>query len=754
MEQEKAFTQALIDSMPGLFCLVDSNGRLQRWNRNLEIVSGYSADEIAGMTMFDFFGAADAPFIQASFERAHRSGEVTLEANIRAKDGATMPYLLLGRILQFRGEQCFVGIGTDISARKRAEEEARRAESLVRLLLDSTAEGIYGLDLDGRCTMANHASVRLLGYANADSLLGRNMHELIHHTRAGGQPYPAEECLASQAARRGESAHGDNEILWRADGTSFSAEYWSYPMRVDGATVGSVVTFFDITARKAVEAELRLQVTALNAAANAIAITDRRGTIVWINQAFTTLTGYPIHEAVGRNPRDLIKSGIHDQAFYKALWKTISSGRVWAGELTNRRKDGTLYPEHMVITPVADATGKVTHFIAIKRDLTDDKRVEAQLAQSQKMDVVGRLAGGIAHDFNNLLTIINGTAEIAAMDLQEADPLWADLQQIREAGARAAALTRQLLAFSRKQVMKLELLNLNTLIDHFQPMLRRVIGDLATLVVVPNAAIGLVKADAAQIEQVILNLLLNARDAMPSGGVVTIALDNVTLEEEMAGVPARRVVRLSVTDTGVGMDDVTMNRMFEPFFTTKGQDKAAGLGLATVHGIIKQTGGAIAVSSAPGAGTTFTIDLPRVDPAVERARKTPAVAAASEAVLVVEDEAGVRRMIARVLQAAGYRVLDAANGVEAMAVLAREDVDVHVMLSDVVMPQMDGPELARKALELRPRLKVVFMSGHTDDAVLRQDIRDDRTEFIAKPFTKADLTRKIRTVLDDQAPPA
>ncbi len=383
------------------------------------------------------------------------------------------------------------------------------------------------------------------------------------------------------------------------------------------ATSSLISLAFERCERNRAEATLRLQSAALNAAADATVITDRQGTIVWINPAFTQLTGYSASESIGRNPRDLVKSGRHEPAFYEQMWSTLRKGQVWRGEMLNRRKDGTVYNEDQSITPVL-LDGSITHFVAIKRDLTDRRNLEGQFLQAQKMEVVGRLAGGVAHDFNNLLTVINGTAELALADLPSAHPLRRDFQSILDAGNRATGLTRQLLAFSRKQIAHRTRLAVGPVLTGFRSMLQRLIGEDIKLEVVADSA-GSVLADQSQLEQVILNLAVNARDAMPRGGSLYLEAANVELDEQFAlrhrGVQPGPHVRLTVRDSGQGISESVMKRIFEPFFTTKEAGKGTGLGLATVYAIVAQSKGTIWVESEINRGTTFTIYLPRIDDA-------------------------------------------------------------------------------------------------------------------------------------------
>lgn len=510
----------------------------------------------------------------------------------------------------------------------------------------------------------------------------------------------------------------------------------------------------DITARKEADSALHLRSAALHAAANAMIITDRQGTIEWVNAGFTNLTGYTAAEALGRNPRDLVRSGTHDQPFYRTMWETILRGDVWHGEMTNKRKDGTFYLEERTITPFKDEQGEVVHFIAIGRDLTEQRSLESQLLQAHKMETVGRLAGGIAHDFNNLLTVINGTVELMMLEVTRDDPFRADLKEVRDAGMRAATLTRQLLAFSRKQVMKFDVVDLNDLIVGVQTMLRRLIGEDIELVLTPTAHLGCVRADPTQIEQVLLNLSVNARDAMPSGGTLTFTTANAHVSDahhpDHPTLGAGDYVLLQVSDTGAGMPDAVRRRVFEPFFTTKGMGTATGLGLSMVYGIVKQSGGSIYATSAPGNGTTFSIYLPRVDAVSKSAtpQSSPAAVPGTETVLIVEDETGVRRVAERVLGIAGYTVLTAASGEDAVKLLTAHDGTVSLMLTDMGMPGIGGWELAERCRELRPQMKVIFTSGYSDDAVLYDGRLGRNFPFIGKPYSASELTRLVREVLD------
>lgn len=514
----------------------------------------------------------------------------------------------------------------------------------------------------------------------------------------------------------------------------------------------------DVTDAELTASTAALQSAALDAAADAVAIMDPTGTIVYVNRAFTALSGYTSEETVGRNPRDLVRSGVQQQEFYAEMWATLLAGKVWQGELVNRRKDGSTYTEEQTITPVKNDKGEITHFIAIKRDITARRALEMQYRQSQKMEGIGRLAGGVAHDLNNLLTVINGTVELMMPREGEREDHRGDLLEIRRAADRAASLTRQLLAFSRQQVLKIEVLDLNAVVGNMMKMLTRVIGEDVRMETRLTSTPCTIRADATQLEQVLMNLSINARDAMPKGGQLTISTEVVELDAAFAAThvtvkPGSHVL-LRVRDTGAGMDAATRARIFEPFFTTKEAGKGTGLGLSTVYGIVKQSGGSIWVESDPGQGTRFDIYFPALDEVPAQ----PAPVASSvpadtkqnvETILVVEDEDAIRHVAVRVLTRQGYTVIAASNGEAALSEARALGRPIDLLLTDMVMPGMTGPELAQHLREVQPDLRVLFTSGYSADAVGRQfGLSGSAWSFISKPYGLADLTKEVRRVLD------
>jgi PAS domain S-box-containing protein len=511
----------------------------------------------------------------------------------------------------------------------------------------------------------------------------------------------------------------------------------------------------DLAERKQMEeAHARLS-TAVEQAAEAIVITDTSGKILYVNPAFEKTAGYTRQEAVGQNPR-ILKSGKHDSTFYRQMWDSLAQGKVWVGRIINKKKNGALYEEEMIISPIRDSAGRIINYVAVKRDVTQEVALEEQLRQVQKMESIGQLAGGVAHDFNNILTVIQGNASllIDAKKLSEAD---VDLaKQIVHAAERAAGLTRQLLVFSRKQVMQPAHLSLNEVVGNMTKMLQRILGEDIALRSDYTSNLPLILADAGMIEQVLLNLAVNARDAMPAGGRLMIATSSETIGEEYAqqnpAATPGRCVCLSVSDTGCGIAPEHRLHIFEPFFTTKEIGKGTGLGLATVYGIVKQHRGWIEIESQVGKGTTFHIYLPAARDITAK-QKTTAVAEelphGDEVILVVEDEQPVRLLVVNLLQRCGYTVLPAVSGIAALDVWEKHKDGIQLLLTDMVLPDgMMGRELAEKLKGEKPQLKVIYTSGYSADVVGKGPSLVEGVNFLQKPYHPHKLAQTVRDCLD------
>jgi PAS domain S-box-containing protein len=502
------------------------------------------------------------------------------------------------------------------------------------------------------------------------------------------------------------------------------------------------------------ENTLRKLWRAVEQSAETVVITDLEGRIEYVNPAFEKLTGYSEQDAVGKTPR-ILKSGEQSPAQYRDLWQTVLAGNVYRGVLGNRKKNGEIYYVEKTITPVRDAEGRITHFISNDRNITEARRLQAELQQAQKMDAIGRLAGGVAHDFNNLLMVISAYAELSLDGLGAADPQRARLEEILGAARRAADLTRQLLAFSRKQMQLLQVLDLNQVVRDVIRLLPRLIGEDIELVFVPGKELGKIKADPGQVEQILMNLAANARDAMPQGGTLTIETAAVCFDQEYVHrhsiVPPGDYIMLAVTDSGEGIAPEHLAHIFEPFYTTKEEGKGTGLGLATVYGIAKQNGGFVWVYSEPGLGTTFKLYLPVISTGKALAARTKIserCEGGTETILLVEDESAVRRSAAEFLAQLGYRVLDAATGADALQIAEEFSETIDLMITDVVMPQVSGAELAGRLAGVRPRTKVLFISGYAENTVLRHGKIDVDQAFLAKPFGLQALGCKVRRMLD------
>jgi len=751
-EAGNARLAAIVNSSDDAIFSTTREGVIATWNAGAERMYGYAAEEIKGKSFSTFIPEDRRADLAGIAERLLRGERlVHFEHEDMRKDGSRLQVLLtLSPIKDATGFVTGVSIiSRDITERKRAEEELYQSRQMLQSILDTIPQRVFWKDRNMLFLGCNSAFAIDAGLKDPTEIIGKNDYDLAWGETA--ELYRADDKLVmEQETPRLNFDEPQN----RPDGSLRWLRTNKLPLRDrEGEVIGVIGTYEDITERKRVEAEHTRLVTAIEQAAETLMVTDIRGTIEYVNPAFTRITGYSREEVLGQNPR-ILKSGKQDQVFYQQLWATILRGEIWHGELINRRKEGNLYTEEMNIAPVRDALGEVTHFIATKQDVTEHKQLGQQLIQAQKMEAVGRLAGGVAHDFNNLLTIINGYAALLSEETSTEDPRRARLKEILMAGERAASLTRQLLAFSRRQVLEPRVLNLNSVLADIEKMLRRLIGEDVELVSTLKPDVGRVKVDPGQIEQVIMNLALNARDAMPEGGKLLIETSNVEIDEKYvrshSPMMPGKYVMVAVSDTGCGMDLDTQAHIFEPFFTTKEEGRGTGLGLATVYGIVKQSGGFIWVYSEPGRGSTFKIYLPFIEENVPKAKpakvRTKQVKG-SETVLVVEDEGGVRSLVCQTLASQGYKVLEAAGAAQALKISEQHTEPIHLLLTDVVMPQTDGKKLAMRLSTLHPETKVLYMSGYTDDAIVRHGILNVGTSFLQKPFLPRVLLLKIREVL-------
>jgi len=630
----------------------------------------------------------------------------------------------------------------DITDRKRTEARMR----MYGEIFAHTTEAISILDPSGHFLEQNAAHRRLLGYPD-EELLGQSPNAIL-----GSEVYSRiSEELSQKGIYRGEVG------CRTRSGTELTVDLSVVTVRNErGEAVCHVALKRDITGQKRVLAALRESEERFRSFMNntpAVAfMRDEQGRYVYVNKAFEALVGKPAAEIAGKTACDLWPPDIARQLAENDTL-VLSEGRAMDFSETTRSEEGAEREWLAVKFPFRDKQGR--RFVGcVSIDVTERKQLEDQLRQAQKMETVGRLAGGIAHDFNNLLTVVRGYAELLGERLGSDQKLRDFAQEIVKAGDRAASLTRQLLAYSRRQVLAPQVVDLNAIIANMENMLRRLIGEDIELVTVFSPDLGRVKADPAQLEQVVLNLCVNARDAMPQGGKLTIETANAVLGEDFVrshrGARPGAQVMLAVSDTGGGMDAETQNHIFEPFFTTKVEGKGTGLGLATVYGIVKQSEGYIAVESKPRKGATFKVYLPRIEDAPiapKRAETSRLKVEGSETILLVEDEEAVRSLIQRVLESKGYKVLAAASPEEAVQAADGYAGPIDLLLTDVVMPTMSGHRLAEHLAFSRPQMKVLYMSGYTDDKILLGGLLESAAHFIQKPFTPDAMVWKVAEVL-------
>ena len=636
----------------------------------------------------------------------------------------------------------------------------RESEMRYREFFENAKDAIYIHDLSGRYMLVNHAGEQLIGYTK-EEILRLSVFDVIRYEDLNQIRGKLNQKLADHAATVYEV-----EVVTK-HGRRVPVEVSSRLIYENGVPIGVQGTAREITERrerqKALKAsEERLRELIENA--NDIIFTcDMSGNINSLNRAGQKLIGYLAREAVGMNFAHFVAPEFLETAAEMLARQTTSdASTVYELEIITRCGERAALE---VSSQTIFSEGKAVGVQGVARDITERKRTEQalrasqlQLQQSQKLEAVGQLAGGVAHDFNNLLTAIIGYSQLSLRRLDSEDPVARNINEIMKAAGRAASLTRQLLAFSRKQILEAKVLDLNLVVNDMSQMLRRLISEDVELSTIAATDLDKVKADCGQIEQIIMNLAVNARDAMPSGGKLTIETANVVLDDEYAqqNLPTEpgAYVMLSVSDTGVGMDQQTLSRIFEPFFTTKAIGKGTGLGLSTVYGIVKQSGGYIWASSELGRGTTFRVYLPRVDALTVKEKLrlvSPPAPRGSETILLVEDDEQVREIVRQILERQGYRTITAPNGEQALAVAHRHIGRIHLTITDVVMPQMNGRELAERLAHSRPDMKILYMSGYTDDATMRLGLLDKQFQFIQKPFAADALASKVRDTLDAPA---
>jgi two-component system, cell cycle sensor histidine kinase and response regulator CckA len=739
-QEAEHYFRAVFESAVDAIVIMDDEARFLEANAAACVLFGVPRAGLLERRLPDL--VPDRAHFAASWAASLRDGFVKGRGLILRPDGTT-------REVEFAATASFrpgrhLSVMRDVTETHHAQRALQESNERYRVLFERHPQAIVVADAQTLKILAvNDAAVAQYGYTRG---------EFLQLTLKDLRPPEDVPALVERLSDRTAAMPQGPWRHLRKDGTLIDVEVAAHPlMWGDRPAWHGVIT--DVTARTRAEADLRLRERVMEGMSQGLLIADATRpdrAAIYVNRGFERITGYSAAEVLGRNPR-FLQGPDTDMASAQKIKAALAAGEPTSVEILNYRKDGTTYWNHLSITPIRDENGRLTHFVGLQTDITERRRLEDQLRQSQKMEAVGTLAGGVAHDFNNMLMVVNGYSEQVARKLGPDDPLRRKVEEIRRAGERATALTRQLLAFSRKQVLAPRVLDLNTVINGLEKMLRRLIGEHIDMVVVPGRAVGRVKADAGQIEQVVMNLVVNARDAMPNGGGIRLETEDVTVGPDEArarlGLTAGRYALVTVADNGTGIDAATLPHIFEPFFTTKSAGKGTGLGLSTVYGIVKQSGGYVGVTSTPGVGTTFRVYLPSTSEPLAAAGPDATLALrppGQGTVLVAEDDPNVRGLVCTSLEDAGYSVLEARHAGEAVELCERYKAGIDLLLTDLVMPQMNGRELARRVADLRPGIRTLYMSGYAEPELLEGMAEDS---FLAKPFTTDALMSRVRDIL-------
>jgi len=752
-EANKSRLAAIVESSDDAILAKSLDGKVLTWNGGAEKIFGFKAEEIIGRPISLIISPELRNELQQVSDRVKNGEHITnYETRRIRKDGKTIDVSLsVSPVFNADGEICALSsIARDITARKLKEQ-------LFFASVESAPIAMLMINRQGKMVLANEEAERLFRRTR-EELLGQPVEILVPERFRWHHPQLRTSFFQHPEPRR--MGAGRDLYGLRKDGTEFPVEIGLNPVRTgDEEYVLSVIA--DLTERRRAEQHAKMQSAKLQEQAHIIdlahiLVRDTEGKIVFWSQGAEKLYGWTKDEVLGRDSHEVLKTVFPISRDEIEL--ELKQKGSWEGELKhfNKRGKQLTVASHWVVHQNADNSESA--ILELNNDVTPLKDLEEQLLQSQKMEAIGRLAGGIAHDFNNLLTAILGYSQIAKSQTSPDDPLHTELSIIENAGRRAASLTAQLLAFSRKQVLLPKLLDLNSIVSEIGLMLQRLISENIELKVETEPDLNRIKADPSQMNQVLMNLALNARDAMPKGGKLTIETKNIYLSEGYARehneVLPGPYVMIAITDTGRGMDRVTQERVFEPFFTTKPRGEGTGLGLSTVYGIVKQSGGHIWVYSELGRGTTFKIYFPQAELDSEQTGDeniAPETMHGTESVLIVEDEESLRKLAAKVLRLNGYQVFEASNAEAALELIAGSKSPIDLVLTDVIMPGMGGILLSEKLREQLPSAKVVFMSGYTDSAIVHQGVLDPGIPFLQKPFSPDYLALTIRRVLDGKS---
>ncbi len=753
LRESEALYRSLFTLAPSGVVLLGEEGRILAFNDQAHQQLGYTRQEFGSLRLADLHSEEQRPVVEEKMAQILGTGDEKFECRHRTKSGETRDVLFTARRVEIGGRRRLLSVWEDITDRTRAEQELRASEARFRAIFEQAAVGVVQVEMPtGRYVRANDKFCAIVGYTR-EEVLARRWQDFTH-------PDDLEEGLASvhlMAATR--EPYSKQKRYVRKDGSVVWVDLTVSPMWAAGEKpTFQIAVIEDVTAHKLAELALNRSEARFRAliekATDVIVVLDGGGRIRFWSPGATKALGWTAKEALARASEEFVHP--EDRQRVADAFAAAAAGGGSTPPVTIRcgHKDGSWrLLEGVGRNLLGDSV--VRGVVVNARDVTEQCRLEEQFQQAQKLESIGRLAGGVAHDFNNLLTVILSGVEAMKQDMRQGLVPDAEIvQEVGAAGERARDLTRQLLAFARRQVIAPVPLDLGVLVRSSEKLLRRVMGEDVELVVALEPGAWPVRCDPGQIEQVVLNLAVNARDAMPRGGVLTLETRNVEVKEGAtptdSGIRPGSYARLSIRDSGEGMSPEVKAHVFEPFFTTKPVGQGTGLGLATVYGIVRQNNGYVLVDSSPGRGTTFELYFPRTSEPVVAASPVPAVTVTcgAETVLVVEDDPQVRAVTVRSLLGAGYRVLMAGGGAEALELAARERRPIDILVTDVIMPGLDGRAVADELRRHHPELRVLYVSGHAEEVIANRGVLEPGTEFLPKPFTKVSLLARVRAVLD------
>jgi two-component system, cell cycle sensor histidine kinase and response regulator CckA len=756
IESEVKYRMLVENSLQGLAIIQDQ--RIVFCNKKFSEMSGYSIQELLAFSP-DQNAAVVHPkdrVILDDHVRSCQEGRLvssSLEYRVIKKDGSETWLEIYSSPIEYQGKPALQSAFMDITERKHAEEALRKSEERFNLIAESIDEIFWMLDCDKEViTYISPAYERIYGRPK-EGFLG-DLKSFLDPIHLDDLPRIK---ATFELLQNGLPFDFEHRMV-RPDGSLRRLWTRCFPVADEsGAVKNYVGVAQDVTEWRRAEKDLRDSKEYLDRIINCLGdpvfVKDEKNRMVLVNKAFCAFTGTRPDEVIGKSadqflPDERMDSGRDEEQI------ALETGKEFVSQEEISDKDGNIRTVLTKRTLLQDKSGK-KQIVGVLRDITEYKRLEAQFFQAQKMEAIRVLTGGVAHDFNNLLSVIRGYTELLMEEFKPGDQRLEDLDQIDKAGQRATSLISQLLAFSRKQILQPEVLNLNAIVSDMSKMLRRLIGEDIDLSTVVQPDLASVNADPGQIQQIIMNLALNAREAMPKGGRLTIETANAFLDDvyihQHPIMNKGRYVMLAISDNGIGMDEATRARIFEPFFSTKEKNKGAGLGLSTIYGIVKQSNGFIWVYSEPGKGSTFKIYFPRVEDEFAQSLKDDLPEGECkdmETVLIAEDEESVRALACRILRARGYAVLEASNGRQALDVAQQYPGAIDIVLTDVIMPEMDGSTLVSHLKATRPGIKALFFSGYTNEAIVQHGVLDSNVDFLQKPFSASGLVRKLREVID------